>query len=158
VRGLEQRMQQVDYLGRRLTHPGERIRVQRQHLMHLDARLKRAASHALVRSSLRLSALRHRLIAAAPDVNRLQTLHQRNAQRLTGAMQRLLQRRGDRIVGVAAHLNALSPQLILQRGYSIVSRSGGDIVHDAAQLAPGDDVTMTFARGGASATVTDTRG
>jgi exodeoxyribonuclease VII large subunit len=35
VRGLEQRMQQVDYLGRRLAHPGERIRGQEQHLAHL---------------------------------------------------------------------------------------------------------------------------
>jgi exodeoxyribonuclease VII large subunit len=158
VRGLEQHMQQVDYLGRRLTHPGERIRVQGQHLMHLDARLKRAASHALIRSGLRLSALRHRLSGAAPDLSALQTLHQRNAQRLTGVMRQLLQRQEDGLVRLAAHLNALSPRRILERGYSIVSRADGDIVRDAAQLAPGDDITMTFARGGASATVNNARG
>jgi len=158
VRGLEQRMQQVDYLNRRLTHPGERIPVQRQHLTHLEARLRRGTSHAFVRSGLRLDALRHRLMAAAPDVNRLQTLHQHNAKRLADAARRLLQRQRDRIASVAGHLNALSPQLILQRGYSIVSRSDGDIVRDAAQLARGDDVTITFSRGGAGAMVKDTYG
>jgi exodeoxyribonuclease VII large subunit len=34
LRGLEQRMQHADYLTRRLTHPGERIRSQHQHLAH----------------------------------------------------------------------------------------------------------------------------
>jgi exodeoxyribonuclease VII large subunit len=112
----------------------------------------------LIRSGLRLSALRHRLSGAAPDLSALQTLHQRNAQRLTGVMRQLLQRQEDGLVRLAAHLNALSPRRILERGYSIVSRADGDIVRDAAQLAPGDDITMTFARGGASATVNNARG
>ena len=157
VRALEQRMQQVDYFGRRLAHPGERIRGQEQNLAHLHVRMGRAQSHALDQSDLRLGALRHRLTAGAPDLPGQQTLQRRIAQRLTTAMEQLLERQHAGLVRLDAHLNALSPQRVLQRGYSIVSRLDGHIVQDGAQLAPGDDVTMTFAHGSARATVNSTR-
>jgi exodeoxyribonuclease VII large subunit len=154
---LERCMQQVDYLGRRLTHPGERIRTQEQHLGHLQVRMERTVSHALVQSGLRLSSLHHRLTAGAPDLLGELTLQRRITQRLTTAMEQFLERRHAGLVRLDAHLNALSPRQVLQRGYSIVSRSDGHIVQDGAQLAPGDDVTMTFARGSARATVNSSR-
>ncbi len=69
-----------------------------------------------------------------------------------------MERRGAALARLGAHLNALSPQLVLERGYSIVARDDGHIVRDAAELAPGDDVTLTFARGGALGRVIRTRG
>src|SRR5690606_15353377 len=42
ARGLEDRMQRLDYLSRRLTHPGERIRNQGILLQHLATRLRGA--------------------------------------------------------------------------------------------------------------------
>ncbi len=157
VRGVERRMQQVDYLGRRLSHPGERIRGQEQHLAHLHLRMQRALSHAFTRSGLRLSTLRHRLLAGAPDLPGEQTLQRRLAQRLTTAMEQFLERRRAGLFRLDAHLNALSPQQVLQRGYSIVSRLDGLIVRDNAQLTVGDEVTMTFAVGSARATISDKR-
>ncbi len=158
VRRLERCMQQVDYIGRRLAHPGERIRGQVQHLAHLHVRMEQTASHTLLQSRLRLDALRHRLTNGAPDLAGELTLQRRIAQRLTTAMEQLLERRQAGLGRLDAHLNALSPQQVLQRGYSIVSRLDGQIVQDRAQLAEGDDVTMTFARGSARATVRSTRG
>jgi exodeoxyribonuclease VII large subunit len=155
VRGLEQRMQHADYLARRLTHPGERIRSQHQHLAHLSARLQRGASHALGQADLQLTGLRHRL--AAPDVAALEARRRRLTQRLTLATERAVERRGAALARLGAHLNALSPQLVLERGYSIVAREDGHIVRDAAGLAQGDDVTLTFARGWALARVSRTR-
>jgi len=157
LRRLERCMQQVDYLGRRLAHPGERIRSQEQHIAHLHVRMEQALSHAVAQSDLRLAALRHRLTAGAPDLPGQQTLQRRIVQRLTTAMGQLLERRHAGLVRLNAHLNALSPQQVLQRGYSIVSRLDGPIVQDSAQLAAGDDVTMTFARGSAKAKVNSTR-
>jgi len=157
VRGLERRMQQVDYLGRRLVHPGERIRSQRQHLAHLGVRLRRVASQSRAQTGLRLSALCHRLAHAAPGLDGEQTRQQRLAQRLRRGVQQLLERRRAGLLRLDAHLNALSPQRVLERGYSIVSHLDGQIVRDGAQLAAGDDVTMTFARGGARARVSGTR-
>jgi exodeoxyribonuclease VII large subunit len=157
VRGLERGMQQLDYLGRRLLHPGERIRSQQQHLAHLGVRLGRVASHARAQAGLRLSALRHRLALAAPGLDGVQTRQQRLALRLLRVMQQLLERRRAGLLRLDAHLNALSPQRVLERGYAIVSHLDGETVRDGAQLATGDEVTMTFARGGARARVSGTR-
>jgi exodeoxyribonuclease VII large subunit len=157
VRRLERRMQQVDYLGRRLAHPGKRIHNQQQHLGHLCARLGRSASHALDQAGLRLRATRHRLATAAPDMAGLQARQQHLARQLAGAMQQAQARLGSVLARLNAHLNALGPQQVLERGYSIVARLDGDIVRAGADLAPGDEVGLTFARGGAQAVVSSTR-
>ena len=153
VRGMERRMQQLDYLGRRLIHPGERMGGQEQRLAHLQLRIERTVSNALVRSGLRLAALRHRLIAGAPNLRGGHMLQRDVAQRLTTAMDQFLERRRSGLARLDAHLNALNPQQVLQRGYSIVSLVDGPIVRDGTQLSPGDGVTMTFARGSARATI-----
>jgi exodeoxyribonuclease VII large subunit len=157
LRRVERRMQQVDYLGRRLTHPGARILDQQRHLAHLAARLQRGAAHSLIRADLHLDALQRRLAAAGPDVQGLQSHLQRLAQRLAISLERTLERRGAALSRLAAHLNALSPQLVLERGYSIVAREDGRIVQSADQVTAGADVSLTFARGGAMARVTRTR-
>jgi len=157
VRGLERRMQQVDYLGRRLEHPGERMRSQQMHLAHLRVRAARATSHALARAGLHLNAMHHRLAAAAPDVHGACLWQRRLAQRLIGSARQILDRQSAELFRLDAHLNALSPQQVLGRGYAIVSRQDGQIVRDSAQLATGDNVNMAFARGAARATIKDTR-
>ena len=40
------------------------------------------------------------------------------------------------------------------RGYAIVTTGDGEVVHDAAMLAVGDNVALAFARGGAGAKIT----
>ena len=157
LRGVERRMQVVDYLGRRLIHPGERIGNQQQHLAHLSARLGRAASHVFVRTAARLEGCRHRLGAAALDLRQLDEQVRSLSTDLEGAMQRTLAGGASTLDRLEAHLHALSPQLVLERGYSIASRADGHIVRDGTELQPGEDVNLTFARGGALAKVTATR-
>jgi exodeoxyribonuclease VII large subunit len=69
-----------------------------------------------------------------------------------GARQRLA-RSSDRLSGLTQNLAHLNPQAVLERGYSIVAGSDGTIVQDARQVRPGDPVALTFARGGADATI-----
>ena len=157
VRRLERRMQQVDYLARRLTHPGERILGQRQHLAHLHARLGRSSFHALRQAELHLSAAWHRLGAVGPDVAGLQARCAYHSWQLLGAMQQAQERRGQLLTRLAAHLSALSPQRVLERGYAIVAHSDGGIVRAGADLALGEEVSLTFARGAAQARITGTR-
>jgi exodeoxyribonuclease VII large subunit len=109
-RALEERMQRLDYLSRRLVHPGETIRNRLAELRHLAIRLREGA--------------RRRLEAARESSSRL-----------------------------AAHLKHLNPRLVLERGYSITEGADGRIVRDAAPLAAGDEVKITFARGWAGAVV-----
>src|SRR6202167_3525235 len=53
-----------------------------------------------------------------------------------------------------ASLEALSPVAILNRGYALVFDANGQLVKDAARLAPGDTVSARLAHGGFRARVT----
>jgi exodeoxyribonuclease VII large subunit len=53
-----------------------------------------------------------------------------------------------------ASLEALSPLAILNRGYALVFDANGQLVKDAARLAPGDEMSARLARGQVQARVT----
>ena len=53
-----------------------------------------------------------------------------------------------------ARVRALSPQATMDRGYSIVRLSNGDIARDASKLQGGDVLRLRLARGETNATVT----
>ena len=54
----------------------------------------------------------------------------------------------------SASLEALSPVAILNRGYALVFDEKGELVKDAARLAPGDELSARLARGQVRARVT----
>ena len=125
-------MQRVDYLARRLVHPGERIRQQAGEVRHLAARLRAAWQRSLEDSEWETAGLAGRLREGAR-----RTLE--SAAALFGRLE--------------ASLRHLNPQSVLERGYSITATSAGRIIRDSAELARDDDIRITFARGWASARV-----
>jgi len=62
-----------------------------------------------------------------------------------------------RALAFADRLRALSPQLVLERGYCLVRRPDGTFVRTAATLTVGESLTIEFARGEADARVEQTR-
>jgi exodeoxyribonuclease VII large subunit len=58
-----------------------------------------------------------------------------------------------RVIGLQDRLRALSPRAVLERGYALVRGEGGALLRAADALAPGDTVTIEFARGEADAVV-----
>ena len=64
----------------------------------------------------------------------------------------LLERRGG-LERLAAKLDELSPLKVLDRGYALVFDAAGNVVKDAAQLRPGDDIRARLAKGEIAATV-----
>jgi exodeoxyribonuclease VII large subunit len=74
--------------------------------------------------------------------------------RLAGAAQRRLEQAHERLVRLRAHLEHLSPDAVLGRGYSIVRGPDGIVVRDSADLALDDSLSISFARGRAAARVT----
>ena len=54
---------------------------------------------------------------------------------------------------ITAHLRSLSPQSTLDRGYSVVRDSKGDVIRDATKLKAGDILAIKVAKGETSATV-----
>jgi exodeoxyribonuclease VII large subunit len=153
TRGVEDRMQRIDFLSRRLTHPGERIRNQLAALGHLAQRLCGSGRHGVENESWRMRDLGQRLVASGPDVVALSTANAELARRLRHAARARIENATGALASAGAHLKHLSPQHVLERGYSITESAAGRIVRDGATLSVGEEVKITFARGRAGARV-----
>ena len=151
---LEQRMQQVDYLSRRLVHPGERLNARQTHLGHLGQRFNSAAGHALSESEWRLQKLAHRFTTAKPDISAQQSQQRELARRLHLSMANQIHRHQTELQRLQANLAHLNPQSVLERGFSMVRSADGKIVHSSAEIALNEELSITFARGSAAARVT----
>jgi exodeoxyribonuclease VII large subunit len=153
VRGVEDRMQHLDYLSHRLTHPGESIRIRLGDLGHLARRLRGAIGHGLENHAWRARDLGQRLVAAGPDLDALDATIAQLSRRLRQAGHQRVESAAAAVAGAAAHLKHLSPQHVLDRGYSITEAGPGKIVRDGSRLTVGEDVKITFAKGWAGAEV-----
>ena len=60
----------------------------------------------------------------------------------------------EELAQIKARVRALSPQATLDRGYSVVQLSSGEIARDASQLKAGDTLRLRLAKGESNATVT----
>lgn len=144
---LQNAMQAVDYLQRRLVHPTQQLERQSGQLRQLAQRLRRADAYRRQQEQWRWLSLTQRLQAAGPACARLIERQERLAQRLVTAMRVVHQRQAMRIEHVAQQLDLLGPEQVLARGYSMVLDAQGHVVSDAATLGLGDALTVTLARG-----------
>ncbi|MGA0115363.1 MAG: exodeoxyribonuclease VII large subunit [Burkholderiales bacterium] len=152
-RGIEVRMQCLDYLSRRLTHPGERIRNQVMNLQHLAGRLRGEWRRCTEERSWTLRDAAQRLRAAAPDAGLLVRQQQELARRLHGAARERMTAAAEQVSAARAHLLHLNPQRVLERGYSITEAADGAIIRDSAQLSPDQELKVTLAKGWAGVQV-----
>jgi exodeoxyribonuclease VII large subunit len=157
-RHLENRSQQLDWLGRRLSQssPAATVRRQIDWLGNLRQVLMGAVRHDLLKRSRAVDELRGRLLQRSPA-----TRVQRGGYRLAELKQRLsscgkatLQRLNNRLRLAERALLSVSPLATLQRGYAIVSDAAtGRTLTDVAVLQPGSEISARLARGSLSATV-----
>lgn len=154
-RALEGRMQRLDLLGRSLVHPGERLARLRAEVAHLGTRIAGSLHLRLGHSAGALQQARARLKAARPDLHHTRRdLRELNA-RLRTIMEARLDGHRAGLDALATNLAHLSPQAVLQRGYSITRKSDGAIVLSSEQLAAGEALRLTFGHGWAGARVTE---
>ncbi|HYH40627.1 MAG TPA: exodeoxyribonuclease VII large subunit [Burkholderiales bacterium] len=149
LRGLENRMQRLDFLAKCLVHPGDRMRSQLQHLAHLANRLCGGWKRGAEARVWEIRGLARELAAAAPDVERLQREHTERARRLREAAAGRMQTLATRLASLESHLTHLDPERVLERGYAIAVDAWGAVVRDASQLAAGDALSVKLARGSA---------
>jgi exodeoxyribonuclease VII large subunit len=152
-RGIESRMQHIDMLECRLVHPGKRIDDQLAHLQRLRDRLARSWHQHLAGRYWRLRELDQRILIGSPDIPRLverqRDLELRLCRAIAVRIETLLmslQRQQENL----AHLN---PESVLERGYSIVYGTGGEVVRNSDQIDVGDSIQVVFAKGGSKARV-----
>lgn len=156
-RRLERAAQRLDRAAAQLVSPAQRLEHQRERLNSLRFRLATAWAGPQGRRAARVDLLKQRLAHRAPDTGRA-------ADRLGGALRRLGQaqarlqaQRRDRLAAATAQLRALDPGNTLARGYAIARDAHGRIVRDAASLAAGQALDLSFAQGGANVVVKQTR-
>jgi exodeoxyribonuclease VII large subunit len=81
----------------------------------------------------------------------------RQADQMTDALVRAMHDRRRRLAGFADRLRALSPRLVLERGFCIARTSDGTLIRDAGAIEVGQLVAIEFARGEADARVEQLR-
>jgi len=152
-RALNTRMQHVDHLVKRLTHPGERIETELRQLAHLASRLHSAMARRLEAATWNLSGVLQRLREALPDIDGRIARREALCIRLRHAQARALQQHDARLNEIRASLAHLNPMGVLERGYSIAAKLDGRIVRAAAEISRGEGLRLTFARGTAQVRV-----
>lgn len=144
---LQNSMQAVDYLQRRLVHPAQQLQRQTQQLNQLQQRMQRAFAYRKQHQNWQWQSLAQRLRAASGDFARLQDKQDNLAGRLIKAMHAGQTQRLGRVDNAAQHLIMLDPTKVLARGYSMVQDASGAVVCDAGLLAIGAELRITFAKG-----------
>jgi len=119
-------------------------------------RWRSALERDLVRRMQRLDLASRRLVHPAARLAQQREALRRDALRWQRAAAARIAALAHRVTGAERGLRHLGPQAVLERGYSIVTTGAGAIVQDVAQLAVGDAVELSFARGNAGAKVTRT--
>ncbi|PLX81130.1 MAG: exodeoxyribonuclease VII large subunit [Desulfuromonas sp.] len=126
------------------------------HLDHLSQRLARQMDSRLRLLSERVTSLQRRLIPPRQRLDMAAHRHAELKRRLLQAWHHGLADNRKRAANLSAHLDALSPLGVLQRGYALVYREDdGCLVRESAQTNPGDQLTLRLGRGVIKARVTE---
>ncbi|AUH53510.1 exodeoxyribonuclease VII large subunit [Chromobacterium sp. ATCC 53434] len=158
ARLLTDKAQQLDFLGRRLVHPGSRLQAQRERLAALSQTLRLRVRAGFEQSRWRLQLAGSRLARHRPDpAADAQALRQRQ-DRLRIARDRLLESRRRQLAQLAATLTALNPDAVLARGYAIVQKRDGQAVKNPAELLNHEKVTLRLAEGSTEARIEHAEG
>jgi exodeoxyribonuclease VII large subunit len=165
VRAMERRLLEARHaLTERAQHGAfarmmDLIRQRQQKLDDLTFRLERGE-----RATLEIKRRRLETISAAVrhyDLRRvlagIRAELEAQTAAMTAAMRNQLLLKRLRLERMGRALETLSPLAILERGYALVFDSSGQLIKDAAQTKPGDEISARVARGEIKAVVKETR-
>ena len=157
-RMLEDRAQELDWLGRRLvaSSPAATLQRQRDSLREHSGRLGAAIRQQLLEQKNALQETSAALMKLSPALSVQRSIGQLNQlrQRLAAAAHNRISDLNHRIALLGRTLNSVSPLATLDRGYAIVKREEtGEVLVNAASIAPGEDVRAQLSRGEIIATV-----
>ena len=155
---LEQRYfdasQKLDWLARQIRHPRQKLDEQRTYIHKLAQTLSysmtqnvRAHTARFERQTQALKHCRPDISVYRQDINRFQTT-------LSHAFRQLLAHRRQSLTAQTALLEAVSPQQILERGFSVVKNTRGQVIRNANALKQGQKLHIIFADGETDVRVT----
>lgn len=155
---LTDKSQQLDYLARRLAHPGEKLQRQREALQRQQERLQRRLSGLFEQRRWALQLADSKLQRRRPDLAHAVQAMDRLQTRLQRARQDLLNRQTQKLDTLAATLLALNPEAVLARGYAIVQKQDGTAVKSPEELRNRERVSLRLAEGSTEALIDHPQG
>lgn len=146
---LQQTNQTLDWLSKRLVHPGQRLREHSQRLNELEQRMTNAQNSHLRHRRAQLATMYARIQGSSPEKQlrvhhmRLDKLDHANRQ----VMVKLLERGQQKLGNLGRALDAISPLATLGRGYALAQTSDGKIIRKATEVKVNDLITTRLGRG-----------
>lgn len=155
---LEQRYfdasQKLDWLARQIRHPRQKLDEQRASISKLAQMLSYSMTQNLRAHTARFERQTQALKHCRPDVSVYKNNIDRFQTALSHSFRQLLTHRRQSLTAQAALLEAVSPQHILERGFSVVKNTRGQVIRNADTLKQGQKLHITFADGETDVRVT----
>ena len=155
---LEQRYfdasQKLDWLTRQIRHPRQKLDEQRTHIHKLAQTLSYSMTQNVRAHTVRFEHQTQALKHCRPDISVYRQDIDRFQTTLSHAFRQLLAQRRQSLTAQTALLEAVSPQQILERGFSVVKNTRGQVIRNADVLKQGQKLHITFADGETDVRVT----
>jgi exodeoxyribonuclease VII large subunit len=146
---LKQKQKQLVFLQKRLRHPGEQIKHQKQLIQQYQKSFVRSMAVILNDCNKELSSYKNRYLQQQPrkPIQRHQDSLKKLNKRIIKALNSQLSIKRQQIVTKAHLLNAVNPLDILARGYSVVTDTQGDILKNTQDINIGDELMTQLGEG-----------
>lgn len=155
---LEQRYfdasQKLDWLARQIRHPRQKLDEQRTHIHKLAQTLSYSMTQNVRAHTARFERQAQALKHCRPDISVYRQDIDRFQTTLSHAFRQLLAHRRQSLTAQTALLEAVSPQQILERGFSVVKNTRGQVIRNANALKQGQKLHIIFAEGETDVRVT----
>ena len=155
---LEQRYfdasQKLDWLARQIRHPRQKLDEQRASISKLAQTLSYSMTQNIRAHTARFERQTQTLKHCRPDVSVYKNNIDRFQTALSHSFRQLLAHRRQSLTAQAALLEAVSPQHILERGFSVVKNTRGQVIRNADMLKQGQKLHITFTDGETDVRVT----
>ena len=146
--------QKLDWLARQIRHPRQKLDEQRTYIHKLAQTLSYSMTQNVRAHTARFERQTQALKHCRPDISVYRQDIDRFQTTLSHAFRQLLARRRQSLTAQTALLEAVSPQQILERGFSVVKNTRGQVIRNADVLKQGQKLHITFADGETDVRVT----
>ena len=146
--------QRIDWYARQLKHPSEQIKAQGQQILQKQQQIRYSFQNYLRAQQQNLLWQHAQLHASAPNIKHLQHNLSQAQKVLHNSWLGLKQQQEQRLHKQIALLEALSPQHVLERGFSVVKNHRGQVVSSASEVRFGQHINIIFHDSEAAAQIT----
>ena len=146
--------QRIDWYSRQLKHPSEQIKAQGQQILQKQQQIRYSFQNYMRAQQQNLLWQHTQLHASAPNIKHLQHNLSQTQKVLHNSWLGLKQQQEQRLHKQIALLEALSPQHVLQRGFSVVKNHRGQVVSSANEVRFGQHINIIFHDSEAAAQIT----